>query len=241
MEVIQDKTLGAIVASDYRAAEVFEKYDMDFCCNGNRSIKEAAEEKKMDWSLLAKEIEEKTKEKVEGIVSFDELPLDLLSDFIVKTYHKRAMEQIGVIKPLLNKICKVHGHHHEELFEIKALFDKAANIITTHQKKEEIMLYPFIKRMVKVKENNENLKEIPAKRVDDPVHLLTEEHTEQGAIFKQIAQLSQNYRIPADGCHSYKVTFDLLKEFEQDLHKHIHLENNILFPKALKLKEELTA
>ncbi len=237
MGEIKNQSVGEIVAKDYRAAQVFEQHRIDFCCNGGRSIQEVAQEQHLDLQELIQEIEEALTGEKQEQNDFESWPLDLLVDYIVKTHHKKAEEQIRTILPYLDKIVRVHGSHHSELIEINSIFKKVAGEIAAHQKKEEIMLFPFIKKMVQSKENNEAFN--PPRTVEDPVDMLTDEHDIQGEAFKKIAKLSNDFTTPEDGCNTYNLTLSLLRDFEKDLHKHIHLENNILFPKSLLLEKEL--
>lgn len=241
MKNLVQKSIGQIVAEDYRTSQVFEKHNIDFCCNGGRSLQEVAAEKNLSVESLTDEIFKLQEDKSEGNIDFDSWPLDLLTDYIVKKHHRYSEKQIPVIKPYLDKICKVHGGHHPELFEIQKIFDGIVGEVAAHMKKEEIILFPFIKKMVEAKENNTPYNNPSGKSVGNPVEMLTHEHDSQGDAFKRIAELSNNYTNPPDGCNTYRVTLGLLQEFQQDLHKHIHLENNILFPKALALEKELNA
>jgi regulator of cell morphogenesis and NO signaling len=241
MENLEEKSVGQIVAEDYRAAEVFENHKIDFCCHGNRNFGEVAQKKNMDVQTLIDEINKVTQGKAEDQNDFESWPLDQLSDFIVKTYHRHAEEQIQVLRPYLEKICQVHGDHHPELFEVKDIFMEVSGDIAKHQKKEELMLFPFIKKMAHAQGNKDVLKALPSKAIEDRVKMLTDEHDSQGEAFNKMAELSHDFMIPEDACMAYKVSLQGLKDFQENLHKHIHLENNILFPKAMKLIEQLTA
>ncbi len=170
---------------------------------------------------------------------FDSMPLDELSDYIVRTYHQYAEEHIQVLRPDIEKICESDGAQHPELFRIKDIFHEASGDIARHQKKEEIMLFPFIKKMTKAKEAQENLRSLPAKAIEDRVKMLTEEHDSQEEAFRKIALLTKDYTASENASESYKQTLNLLKDFQTNLHQHIHLENDILFPKALQLLKEL--
>lgn len=241
MENIKNKSVGEIVAEDYRAAGVFENYKIDFCCNGGRSLSAVAAEKGLEVGALVDEIQQAQISGDGGATDYESWPLDLLADYIVKTHHRYSEAQITKIKPYLEKITQVHGDRHPELAEINKIFNAIAGEIAAHTKKEEIMVFPFIKKLVNAKENNLPYENPRSKTVEDPVNMLKHEHDDQGDAFKKMAELSDDYTTPEDGCNTYRVTFGLLKEFQQDLHKHIHLENNILFPKAIALEKELTA
>ncbi len=239
MENVAEKSVGQIVAEDYRVAQVFENHQIDFCCNGNRSLQEVAQDKNIEPETLLSEIKAIKNAQGGGSTDFDTWPLDLLADYIVKTHHRYAEKQIQTLKPYLEKISQVHGGRHPELFEIKEIFENIAGEITTHMKKEEIILFPTVKKIVQAKENQTELPNLSVGRVENPVSQMTHEHDDQGEAFKKIAELSNNFTPPADGCNTYKVTLGLLKDFQTDLHKHIHLENNILFPKVVNLAKEL--
>lgn len=238
MENLKNKNIGAFVADDYRTASVFKKYGIDFCCQGNRTINDACENTNIDPNLVFKDLEEIIQANKGGTADFQSWPLDLLCDYIVKKHHRYVETKSKEIKPYLNKICEVHGERHPELFEINDLFNASVDILTQHMKKEETLLFPFIHKMVNAKEEGVKIDAPSFGSVENPIRSMEEEHTLEGDRFRKIEELSNQYIPPADACNTYKVTIALLKEFEEDLHLHIHLENNILFPKSIKLEKE---
>ena len=232
----QEKTIGDFVAENFRTAEVFKKYNIDFCCKGGRTVEEACDKKKVSPEEIYKELEEVANRKSEDI-DFNSWPLDLLADYVEKTHHRYVEEKSAMLIPYLNKLCKVHGERHPELFEINELFIGSAQDLAAHMKKEELILFPFIKQMVEAKKNGEAL---PAPRfgtVENPVAMMKHEHEAEGERFVKIAELTNNYEFPDDACGTYQVTYKMLEDFQNDLHKHIHLENNILFPKAIAMEK----
>ena len=232
----QEKTIGDFVAENFRTAEVFKKYNIDFCCKGGRTVEEACDNKKVSPQQIYQELEEIVNRKSEDI-DFNSWPLDLLADYVEKTHHKYVEEKSAMLIPYLNKLCKVHGERHPELFEINELFIGSAQDLAAHMKKEELILFPFIKQMVEAKKNGEPL---PAPRfgtVENPVAMMKHEHEAEGERFVKIAELTNNYEFPDDACGTYQVTYKMLEDFQNDLHKHIHLENNILFPKAIAMEK----
>lgn len=239
MENTMEKNIGELVAKDYRAAQVFKNYNIDFCCNGDRPLSEVCIENKLDEQQLQKELEAATKEVGNDNTDYEHWPLDLLADYVQKTHHKYVEKQSQILKPYLDKICQVHGEQHPELLKITALFNETAVAMAARMKKEELILFPFIRKMVNSEEKGSDLIPPSFKTVENPVAMMKEDHDAEGERFREIAKLSNNYTPPSDACNTYKVTFGLLQEFESDLHKHIHLENNILFPKAIKLEKTL--
>ena len=238
MENLKDKTIGAFVAQDFRTAAIFSKYQIDFCCKGNRTITEVCEKQDIDADTLLQNVFDVLQSENNNTIDFNSWPLDLLVDYIEKTHHRYVEEKTGIILQFLNKLCSVHGANHPELFKINELFTAGAGELSQHMKKEELMLFPYIKRMVKTKESNGVLTQPSFGTVSNPIAMMMQEHDNEGERFCEIANLTNDYTAPADGCTTYKVAFAMLNEFEQDLHKHIHLENNILFPKAVILEEE---
>jgi len=241
MNISENNIVGEIVAKDYRAAAVFEGHGIDFCCNGNRSLSEVCAEKGLNAEAIIGEVEKSLKDGSATTVNFDDWSLDLLVEYIERKHHRFVKKQIPVIQKYLDKICQVHGRSHPELYEIQTLFAETARDMTSHMQKEEHILFPFIKKIAQAEEEGTGLPSPPFGTVENPIEMMKHEHDVEGNRFRKIVDLSNNYTAPADGCTTYEVAFSLLKEFQDDLHLHIHLENNILFIKALELEGEMTA
>ena len=233
-----EKQIGQFVAEDYRTAAIFSKYKIDFCCNGGRTINEACKKKGIDSNVLLDELHSVLNEKRGESIDYKSWPLDLLIDYIEKKHHRYVEEKIPVLRQFLDKLCRVHGERHPELFKINELFTASAGELASHMKKEELILFPFVKKMVKAKLNEGAVQSPQFGTVENPISLMMQEHDNEGERFREIAKLTNDYNPPADACNTYKVTFAMLDEFEKDLHLHIHLENNILFPKAIKLEQQ---
>jgi regulator of cell morphogenesis and NO signaling len=237
MEISKVQNIGKLVAGDYRAAAVFKKYGIDFCCHGDRSIESACEAQQIDCALIIAELNQTLTEHQGNHIDFKSWSLDLLADYIEKNHHRFVRKKIEEITPYLSKIVKVHGSQHPELLEVLELFNESASDLTMHMQKEEKILFPFIRQMV---ESEGELVKGHFGSVQNPIAMMNHEHDIEGDRFRKIAALTNHYNPPADACGTYRVTFALLKEFEDDLHLHIHLENNILFPGAIKLEASLT-
>ena len=233
------KSIGSIVADDFRTATIFNKYKIDFCCNGHKNFGEVCEAKKIDIDARTNELDSVINSTQKANVDFQSWPLDLLADYIEKKHHRYIEQRSPEIKAYLDKLCKVHGNNHPELFKINELFSEGAGELAQHMKKEELMLFPKIKGLVKLVEKNDSEANKKPGSVSTIVQAMIAEHENEGVRFKQIAQLTDNYSVPADGCSTYNVTFSLLKEFEEDLYMHIHLENNILFPGTIELEKKV--
>ncbi|MEL0455599.1 iron-sulfur cluster repair di-iron protein [Flavobacteriaceae bacterium SZ-1-7] len=241
MKILNDnaqKQIGQFVADDYRTAAVFSRYGIDFCCKGQRTIEEVCNKKDIDASQLLDELEVQLNSKTDQTIDYKSWPLDLLVDYIEKKHHRYVEEKIPVLLQFLNKLCKVHGERHPELFKINELFKESATDLAAHMKKEELILFPFVKKMVAAKIGETTIRTPKFGAVVNPIEMMKQEHDNEGERFRQIAQLTNHYSPPQDACNTYQVTYAMLQEFEQDLHLHIHLENNILFPKAMKLEQQ---
>lgn len=240
MNVTKDSIIGTVVADDYRAAGVFEQVGIDFCCNGNRTIEAACTEQNVAPDRLVSNLQmvlNSTTRKDDAVSDYKSWPLDLLADFIEKKHHRYVTAQIPVIQAFLEKIVRVHGDRHPELAEIKELFDASAGELTAHMKKEELMLFPFIRKMVQAIEAGNSDIAAPFGTIQNPIRMMMHEHDGEGERFRRIKELSNQYTSPADGCNTYRAAYATLKAFEDDLHLHIHLENNILFPKSIELEQ----
>lgn len=235
MNITAQTIIGELTALDYRTALVFKKNGIDFCCNGNRSIEEACKNDNTRINTLITELQKAVETGDTTGANYNSWPLDLLADYIEKKHHRYVSTRIPEIQPLLNKVVKVHGDQHPELIEVEALFNASAGELTAHMKKEELILFPFIRKMVAAGDRPVHA---PFGTVQNPINMMMDEHDSEGERFRKIAALTGNYTPPADACNTYRVSFALLKEFEDDLHLHIHLENNILFPKAIALEQQ---
>ena len=234
------KNVGAFVAEDYRTAAVFKKYGIDFCCKGNKTINEVCNNKHIPIEDLLNDLTAVKKRDDNQNIDYPSWPLDLLADYIEKKHHRYIEETTPVLKQYLDKLCKVHGRNHPELFEIAEQFNTAAGELATHMKKEELILFPYIRKMIKSKAENENTVKSNFGTIKNPIKMMLQDHDIEGERFMKVSSLSNRYSAPDDACNTYRTAYLLLKEFEDDLHLHIHLENNILFPKSIELEERIS-
>ena len=237
MEINNQSIIGDIVAENYKAASVFKKYNIDFCCNGNRTISDASRKRQLNEFNLIDELKEAVNETTKGNIDFKTFPLDLLADYIEKTHHRYVDSKISEIAPYIQKIANVHGNNHPELLVVEKLFLESAGDLSIHLRKEELILFPYIRQLVKAQLTGGKRPETITGDAKDYIRSMEDDHSVEGDRFRTICDLTDNYNPPADACNTYRVTLSLLMEFEEDLHRHIHLENNILFPKAIALAE----
>ena len=230
-----DKTIGEIVAADFRTANVFENHGIDFCCGGKVALAAICTEKRLDLAAITSELEAVNNEPVERSQNYSSWALPFLADYIVNTHHVYLKENDGQIAAYSRKIADVHGAHHPEVIRIATIFDKIATDMAAHLKEEEEVCFPAIKRIYAAKIAGNTPDTIDRETVRVSLLKLHREHEEIGEAVHTIRHLSKEYAIPGDVCNTFMVTYRKLKEFEDDLHKHVHLENNILFPKAAEL------
>jgi len=238
MNITKEKTVAAVVTENIKASHIFKKYNIDFCCGGGISIEKVCEKKGLDPDMVIEELQNLLVIS-EDSNNYNSWDLAFLADYIVNVHHKYVTESIPILLTYAAKVSSVHGHHYTEVLEIDRLFQEVAKELSGHMKKEELILFPYIKQLSKAEKEETTPPTPHFGTVENPIHMMEGEHEEVGTIFKEIAQLSNNYTPPEGACNTFKALYDKLNEFEQDLHKHIHLENNILHPKSIKLEKKL--
>jgi regulator of cell morphogenesis and NO signaling len=231
---LEDITIGEIVAQDFRAAAVFQRFGIDFCCGGKRSVLSACKTADVEAGLVL----ESLKELGAAERSSDDLahwPLDRLVAHIVDTHHAYIRSSAPTITAYLEKLVKVHGARHPELARVAHVFSQMSRELIPHMMKEEHVLFPYIGELFHV-DAGPRLPS-PFGTVLNPIRMMEREHEEVGNEMRIIRELTNDFTPPEDGCTTYRVCFAELKRFEEDLHRHVHLENNILFPKTVSLEQ----
>lgn len=232
---ISDKTVGEIVADDYRTASVFEKHGIDFCCGGKVALSTICREKGIEPAVILREIEAVKDTALERSANYAAWELSFLADFIVNTHHAYIKENSGQIAAHAGKIADVHGVKHPEVIEIARIFARIATDLADHLAYEEQLFFPAIKRSDAAVKSGAAPEAKDSETISAGLVKLLREHEEVGDAIHRIRHLAKEYEIPDDVCNTFALTYRELKEFEDDLHKHVHLENNILFPKAANL------
>ncbi len=238
MNNLQTRTVAELVTENIKTAHVFKKYGIDFCCGGGITIQKACEKANVNLSDLENDLIH-VENAVKSGHNYNAWPLDFLTDHIINIHHAYVAESVPLLLQYGDRVVKVHGHHYTELAEIQDLLIQVAGELSAHMKKEELILFPFIKKLVKAEINEGEVPEAHFGSVDNPIKMMETEHEEAGELLRTIAKLSNNYTPPPGACNTYRAFYAKLDEFEQDLHQHIHLENNILFPKTLELEKKL--
>lgn len=237
MTNITTQTLASIVTNNSQAVPVLEKYNLDFCCKGKRTLAEACTEKGLSLDTITREIENQHQSAQTGHMPFTEMSCEQLIGYILIHHHFYVKQSMPVIAGHLEKVAAKHGAKFHFMVEVYRLFTEIRKEMTAHMQKEEMILFPRIKEAEQSfpshKQNG-----IDAGYISGPVTVMMNEHDHAGNLLYQIRQLTNQYHVPEEACTTLRVCLAELKEFEEDLHKHVHLENNHLFPKALQLSKQ---
>jgi regulator of cell morphogenesis and NO signaling len=238
MSITAEKTVRELALENPAATRVFERLGIDYCCGGNKSLEEAcrAANLPMDDVLDSLELAEQASRVSQKERNWQVEPLADLIAHIKGTHHKYTREEIARLGPLFDKVCSVHGKNHPELQHVRASFQGLAQELTTHMMKEEMVLFPYIVRMEEAVIQKEPVLPPPFGSVENPVAMMMHEHDSAGEALRTMRQASAGYTPPGDACISYQTLYQALADFETDLHQHIHLENNILFPRAIEME-----
>src|SRR6187455_709959 len=232
-------SLAQIVNNNHQAASVFEKYHLDFCCKGKRSLKQACTEQQLSVSKVTEDLANIFTKDNNSTVDFEKMNLTQLADYIVQTHHAYVKNEMPQIQAYLEKVSSKHGERHPELYKIFQTFNAVKEEMEGHMKKEELILFPRIKELEKLA-NNENANlHLNITYLQSPITVMEQEHDHAGSLLNDIRILSNNYAPPQDACTTYHLCYAALNAFELDLHQHVHLENNILFPKAIEAFRDL--
>jgi len=237
---LKNKTIAELVASDFRTANVFKRHGIDFCCSGKRTLAEVCKKENVDLERLQADLRDiKTSPTETPHLDFNQWKMDFLSDYIVNVHHKYVRENIPPLLEYTQKVAKVHGATNPEVVQIARLFIDLAAELHQHMAKEEQILFPYIKRLADAKKASQPVQPAPFGSAENPIAMMEHEHDTAGKIMKEIRRLSSNFNFPENACNTYRVSYLKLNEFEEDLYRHIHLENNILFPKVIEAEQKL--
>ena len=232
MNSILQKTLATIVIENHQAAAIFEKHSLDFCCKGKRTLYDACTEKNIDTLSIEKELNEAISTEGSKHIPFSEMTEEQLIGHILIHHHFYVKQSMPTIMNHLEKVAMKHGPHFPYMIEVFQLFAEIQQDMTSHMHKEEMILFPRIKQIATASAEHQTLPDVGF--IQGPVNVMEHEHDMAGDIMSKIRVLTNNYTPPEEACTTFRVVISELQAFEEDLHKHIHLENNILFPKAEK-------
>ena len=237
MALSANQTVRQLATEVPNATRVFEKLGIDYCCGGGKSLEDACEQAKVPVDEVLQTLEQGGAPAAGDLPDFRQADLSELVSHIVNTHHVYVKQEIPRLQKLLAKVVSVHGVNHPELLEAQHVFGGLAAELISHMMKEEMVLFPYVAELERTVQSGRRAPSAPFGTVNNPVHMMEMEHEAAGNALKQLRSLTGDYTPPPDACFSYNTLFTAFKDFETDLHRHIHLENNILFPRAIAMEK----
>jgi len=234
MQVVSERTVRDLASTNPGAARIFESFGIDYCCGGERSLAQACSAAKVSVEEVMHALEQTPAQKDDR--DWQAASLAELIQHIVEKHHAYVRAEIPRLTDLIAKVARVHGQNHPELESIELSFQALAEELTLHLLKEERMLFPYIVQLEAAVKSGGRPAPAMFGAVQNPVRMMMMEHDSAGELLRRMRQVTKGYTVPEDGCMSYRMLYRALPEFEADLHQHIHLENNILFPRAVALE-----
>lgn len=243
MQTFATKTIRDIALESPETTRVFEEFKIDYCCGGRRPLDQACAEAGLDPELVAQKIEAAIADQsVRAISSVREKEsASQLIDHIIATHHIFTANEIERLTPLMEKVCNRHGEQHPELFELQFIFIALADSMTPHMRKEEKVLFPYIQSLELSVAGDVHASPPHFGTVENPIRMMMVDHEADGERLREMRDISGDYKLPDGACPSYTALYAGLEDLEKDLHKHIHLENNVLFPAAVELQRSAFA
>lgn len=237
MEALDNRTVRELASANPGAARVFEKFGIDYCCGGERPLAQACAAAKVNLLEVAEALEKPQLQG--GDRDWQKASLAELAKHIMAKHHQYVRQEIQRLNPLSAKVAGVHGKNHPELEKVQFWFHALAEELTSHLMKEERMLFPYIEQLELAANSGNHPPASPFGTVKNPVRMMMMEHDAAGELLRNMREVSSNYTLPSDACMSFQMLYRALEEFEADLHQHIHLENNILFPRAVEIEAKV--
>lgn len=238
MHPLNTRTIREIALEAPATTRVFEEFKIDYCCGGNRSIADACSSSGIDETAVIDRIVETISQKEDGddLVPPEQRQPTHLIEYIIAKHHVFTATELDRLGPLMTKVVMRHGKKHPELFELEDVFTELVESLVPHMRKEENVLFPFIEELEMAAKWN-----LPAPvphfgTVNNPIRMMMYEHDTDGERLKKMREISKDYELPEGACPSFTALYAGLQDLERDLHRHIHLENNVLFPAAAKLE-----
>ena len=234
MAITATKTVRELAVEVPNATRVFEKLGIDYCCGGDQPLEQACATANIAIDDAVRALEQSTSNPANSVApDWNLAPLGDLVDHIVEKHHTYVKTEAPRLQALIAKVVGVHGKNHPELEQVQIAFSALANELAGHLMKEEQILFPYVKQMASGAGRGPSC----FGSVHNPIRVMMMEHDDAGKTLREMRRITSDYSIPADACISYATLFRGLVEFEQDLHQHIHLENNILFPRAVAMEQ----
>ena len=235
---IADRSVGELVAESPGLSRVFQHCKLDFCCQGSKTLREACAKKGLDLNAVIDALNKELENRPESEENPAELPPVELIDYIVEVHHGFLRRELPRLHAMAQRVAQVHGGHTPSLVEVLGVFESLFAELDSHMKKEEQILFPTIKVLA----GGDTTQAAPfTGPLDGPISMMRHEHDDAGAALARLRELTNDHQPPADACNTYRALFAGLADLEDDLHRHIHLENSVLFPAAEALVEQTSS
>jgi regulator of cell morphogenesis and NO signaling len=241
MNLDATRTVRELAAEHPNATRIFEKFGIDYCCGGSRPLQAACQQANIPVDDVLRSLEDENLPAAQAIANapnFQHASLGALIDHILATHHRYVKAEIPRLKQLLKKVVAVHCQNHPELAAVQRTFSGLADELQSHMMKEEMVLFPHIEKLDQARSAGRPAPVAPFGSISNPVRMMEMEHQSAGNDLEELRMLTSDYTPPESACFSYRTLYSALKEFEADLHQHIHLENNILFPRAIAMESQ---
>jgi regulator of cell morphogenesis and NO signaling len=236
MTVMTERTIGEIAAETPAAIRIFERHGMDYCCGGGTALALACERAGITPEQFASELEASLSMPAKDL-DWTIRTLTELHAYLVARFHVHGREVLETLRLLADKVLRVHGVRHPELVRVASLVNDLEQDMLPHMVKEEMILFPYVDQL----ENSDEPQGSCFGTVANPIRVMMMEHDAVGDILRDLREVTSGFAVPDDGCFSYRELYRLLAEFEAETHEHIHLENNVYFPRALGLESRVTS
>jgi regulator of cell morphogenesis and NO signaling len=236
MKISNETKVKDIALANPEARQILEDAGVDYCCGGSKSLHEACLHADVPAEEILNRLRENSKHMSPDSGNWTSAMLNDLTRHIREKHHRYVRAAIPRIQTLLEKVQGRHGENHPEIADIQGLFSEVGGEMVMHMQKEEQILFPYIDALESAKNGNGPLEPPFFQTVRNPIHMMMKEHDSAGELVRQIRKATGEYTPPVEACTSYKALYQELREFEADLHQHVHLENNILFPRAVEME-----
>lgn len=243
MQTFTTKTIRDIALESPQTTRVFEEFKIDYCCGGRKLLNEVCLEAGLDFSVIAQKLESVMNDNSRNGDSGQpekKSPSQLI-DYIIGKHHIFTAQEVKRLTPLMEKVCQRHGEQHPELFELQTIFLALADSLIPHMRKEETVLFPYIHMLESSRFGDMSITSPHFGTVENPIRMMMSDHEIDGERLRKLREISADYSLPEGACPSFTALYAGLQDLEKDLHRHIHLENNVLFPAAVKLEQSALA
>jgi regulator of cell morphogenesis and NO signaling len=235
-----DRPVGEIVRQDYRTADVFKKWQLNFCCGGEIALKSLCESKQLDFDRVVYELQEATRDmKISSQIHFQDWKIDFLIDFITRVHHDYIYQVLPPLKTALEAFALTHTHKFPELVNLVELVDKLSNKLIVHNKHEDEIIFPYIRQMYSAYKRNEAYGNLFVRTLRKPLNTVEKDQREISELLSSLSRITSDFQAPAKVCSTYEVLLSKLKELHENLLQHQYLERDILFPKAIEIEQKL--